>query len=116
MSEELFEKKFLLRMGNKVVHAVKIDKTMMSVTQGRFARLCVQVDLQKPLIPFIELLENLQNGEYEGLHITCFECGGYNHRKENCSRRVRLLESVDKDTPQQVQEGEKSTPGTSPSK
>lgn len=90
MSVELFEEKFLLQMDDKVVHAVKIEKTMMSVTQGRFARVCVQVELQKPLIPFIELLENLQKGEYEGLHITCFERGGYNHRKENCSRRVTL--------------------------
>lgn len=36
--------------------------------------------------------------------------------KEKCPRRVTLSESVDKDTPQQEQEGEKSTPETSPNK
>lgn len=55
-----------MHIGNKVGRSVKIDHTTLSVTRGQFARIYVQIDLQKPLLPFIELLGYLQNLNKKG--------------------------------------------------
>lgn len=44
------------------------------------------MDLQKPLIPIIQILGHNQSVEYEGLHQICFECGKYGHRIESCPK------------------------------
>lgn len=33
--------------------------------------------------------------EYEGLHIICFDCGGYGHRKENHPRVIAQKAATD---------------------
>lgn len=73
-------------MGNTIRKAVKIDDTTMTVRRGRYARVCVEVNLEPSLVPFIIVLACQQQVEYEGLHPICFECGKYRHRVENCSR------------------------------
>ncbi|XP_028786133.1 uncharacterized protein LOC114742047 [Neltuma alba] len=54
------------------------------VERGRYARICVEIDLQKKLIPRIISASALFNVEYEGLGLICFQCGRYGHRKEAC--------------------------------
>lgn len=94
---EPFDEDLLMKIGNKIGRVVKMDHTTMSVTKGRFVRVCVQIDLMKRQVLFIELSGHLQKVEYEGLHIICFECGGYNHRRDNCPRLVKekALDSVE---------------------
>lgn len=89
---ELFDKDILLKINNRVGQAVIVDQTTMSMTRERFANVCVQIDLRKQLVPFIEILGHLQKFEYEGLHIIFFECGGYGHRKDNCPKIIRQSE------------------------
>ncbi|KAI5680550.1 hypothetical protein M9H77_01777 [Catharanthus roseus] len=48
---EFFNQKFLLRMGNQLGKATKVDRTTTTVLRGQFARVCVEVDFNKPLIP-----------------------------------------------------------------
>lgn len=47
---------------------IKVDETTMIAVQGKFAKLCVEVDLHKPLVPFVLVKGHLQSVEYEGLH------------------------------------------------
>ncbi|KAF7811664.1 putative ribonuclease H protein At1g65750 family [Senna tora] len=54
------------------------------VERGRFARICVEVDLSKHLLAKFTLRKKTRRIEYEGLHMICFSCGVYGHRKENC--------------------------------
>lgn len=75
-------------MGNKLGKATKMDRTTASVLQGRFARVCVEVDLNEPLIPCTGLMGHVRRVEYKGLHIICFHCGRYGHHQEHCSRLV----------------------------
>ncbi|QHO03191.1 uncharacterized protein DS421_13g430210 [Arachis hypogaea] len=51
----------------------------VSQTSGKFARLCVELDLSKPL--HSKYLVNRRNYhiEYEGLHMICFTCGKFGH-------------------------------------
>ncbi|KAL4348041.1 hypothetical protein GQ457_17G013490 [Hibiscus cannabinus] len=63
---------------------VKIDYNTQEGGQGKFARLALLVDLNKPLCSCINIDGRLQKLEYEGLRQVCFECGIYGHGKENC--------------------------------
>ena len=50
--------------------------------KGRFARLCVQVNLDKPLIKTIYLGKLKQVIQYEGIGTLYFECGRIGHNRE----------------------------------
>ncbi|KAK4283808.1 hypothetical protein QN277_000720 [Acacia crassicarpa] len=62
------------------------DHTTMDakVERARYARICVELDLQKSLVPRVVAAGEVFNVEYEGLKLICFECGKYGHRKEVC--------------------------------
>lgn len=72
---EMFKEKILMRMGNKIGRAVKVDITLVAVVRGNFARICVEVDLSKPLKPNMMILGRVLIVEYEGLQKICFHCG-----------------------------------------
>lgn len=52
----------------------------MAASQGRYARVCVEIDLEVPLVPEIKALGFTQRVEYESLHLICFGCDKYGHR------------------------------------
>ncbi|KAI9084939.1 hypothetical protein K1719_033112 [Acacia pycnantha] len=47
----LFDKKFLLSLGNSIGKAIRLDVHTAQRSRGKFARMCVELDLTKPLIP-----------------------------------------------------------------
>ncbi|KAJ1424430.1 Zinc finger, CCHC-type [Sesbania bispinosa] len=44
----------------------------------------VQVDLREVLVSTFKLNKRIYRVEYEGLHLVCFHCGRYGHRKDVC--------------------------------
>lgn len=63
---------------------VKIDSNTTLAIRGIFARACVEVDLNKPLVGRILLDNNWQTMDYEGLHVICFNCDQYGHSLVGC--------------------------------
>ncbi|KAI9122550.1 hypothetical protein K1719_006390 [Acacia pycnantha] len=47
--------------------------------------MCVEVDLQKPLLPGFSHFGEERRFKYEGLHLVCFTCGRYGHRMDQCT-------------------------------
>ncbi|RZB50930.1 hypothetical protein D0Y65_047683 [Glycine soja] len=80
----LFNEKFLWRLGSTLGEMLKIDKVTTIQSRGKFARICVELDLDKPLQPKAIVREYLLNMQYEGLHVVCFKCGRYGHRERDC--------------------------------
>lgn len=91
-----YTKKILWRLGDRIGKTLKVDMNTMGeaelmrtrVERGRFARLCVEIDLQKKLIPRVICASALFNVEYEGLGLICFGCGRYGHRREACPAKA----------------------------
>lgn len=81
---ELFDEEVLSYMGDAIGKTIKVDDTTVAVSRGRYARVCVEIDLNAPLVPVIKVLGSLQRVEYEGLHLICFECGRYGHKQDMC--------------------------------
>lgn len=71
---EFLQENFLMQMENLVGYAVKVDPTTLSTSRGNFARVCIEIDFCKPLVPLISVIVHIQTVEYEGLHQICFNC------------------------------------------
>lgn len=85
---EFYNEKVLLELGSRLGKAVKVDHMTLRVAHGKYARVCVEIDLTQPLIPTVTLNGRIYKVEYEGLHLICFDCGRYGHRKEECNLNV----------------------------
>lgn len=81
---ECFDVWALKRIGNLLGKLLKIDTLTTSQNRGKFARLCVELDLTKPLEAFVQINQVWYNIEYEGLPEICYTCGLYGHKKESC--------------------------------
>lgn len=80
---ELFNDQFLWRLGSTPGVMLKIDRVMTIQARGCFTRICVEIDLFKPLQPKIIARGYLLNLQYEGLHLIYFNCGRYGYKDAN---------------------------------
>src|ERR1044072_7451068 len=77
---ELYNQEFLSRVGSKIGKMLKVDQLTSIHSRGKFARICVQIDLKKKFVPTVKVMGKVLNLEYEGLHQICFNCGNCGHR------------------------------------
>jgi hypothetical protein len=66
---------------------VKVDRNTLLQERGKYARVCVEVDLNKPLLAMFELKGEVYKVEYEGLHMLCRRCGKFGHYVEGCPEK-----------------------------
>lgn len=57
---------------------------MYTTERGRFARISVEINLNKKLITRLKIRNRTYLVEYEGINQICFSCGKYGHHKEVC--------------------------------
>ena len=74
----------LLHIGKSIGHVLRVDSHIATKMRGRYARICVQVDVDKPLVTAVLIGKFEQVVCYEGLQRLCFSCGRIGHRKESC--------------------------------
>ncbi|KAI9102267.1 hypothetical protein K1719_023469 [Acacia pycnantha] len=78
----LFDKKFLLNLGNVIGKAIKLDIHTAQRARGKFARMCVELDLTKPLVLEFEIEGQVLSIVYESLGMLCNKCGRFGHLRE----------------------------------
>lgn len=81
---ELCNPSFLSRIGSTLGVMLKVDDRL----SGKYARICVEIDLDGCLVSNIMIRGHRVNLQYEGLDGICFRCGRYGHKKGNCVGRV----------------------------
>ncbi|XP_058765952.1 uncharacterized protein LOC131639472 [Vicia villosa] len=103
---EYYDSRVLTFIGNRLGKAVKVDKNTVKQERGKYARMCVEVNLTKPLLAMFSIKGRRYKIEYEGLHLLCLHCGRYGHYKEGCPLLVKgkMVESN-----RSVEIGESST-------
>ena len=72
---KFYEHNALLKIGRAIGPVLRIDANTANGVRGRFAHLCVQVNLDKPLVKTIFLGKLKQVIQYGGIGTLCFECG-----------------------------------------
>ncbi|KAF3950081.1 hypothetical protein CMV_024118 [Castanea mollissima] len=84
-----YDSEALLIIDQTIGNVLRIDTHTETGTRGRYARLCIQVDIEKPLANAV-LVDNIEQPiTYEGLHRFYFSCGRIGHRREECVFRIR---------------------------
>lgn len=102
---EFFNAESLSMIGNLIGKTLKVDSVTYLKERGRFARICVELDLAKSLTPAIRIFGKARSIEYEGLHLICFHCGRYGHHQELCPDRQNVATHDAQDTKGGSEEG-----------
>ncbi|KAL7211244.1 hypothetical protein ACSBR2_014178 [Camellia fascicularis] len=84
---EYYNEKVLFHIAKALGVPLKVDIHTAMVARGKHARVCVEIDLRKPLISHFTIDKYTYGVEYERLHSLCFSCGRIGHRQESCSDR-----------------------------
>ena len=85
---EYYHKEALLHIGSGLGSVLHVDVNTATGTRGRFARICIQLDLEKPLARTVRVGKANVVVIYEGIGFLCFQCGKIGHRKKWCPNRV----------------------------
>ena len=81
---ELYETEVLRQIGESIGKVLRIDSHTALEARGKYARLCIQIDIDKPLVNTIVIGRFEQPVSYEGIQNLCFSCGRLGHRVEAC--------------------------------
>lgn len=85
---ELWGEFILRKLLKQVGYVIKIDPDSEDVYKGRFARVCVEVDISKALKMEIKYKRgnSIKSAliDYENLTDICYGCGQQDHQFENC--------------------------------
>lgn len=87
-----YSEDILLELGNLIGRTLKVDLNTLAhcnnqrnmVERGKFARVSVEIDLNKKLQSRFVVRSRVFTVEYEGLDTICFRCGKYGHGQEIC--------------------------------
>ncbi|KAK7362968.1 hypothetical protein VNO77_05093 [Canavalia gladiata] len=90
---DYYDRKFFYNLGNKIGKAIKVDEMTLRRARTMYARMCVEIDLNAPLVPAYEVDGNLLKIEYEGLHQICFACGKFGHEEIHCPKKKEELQN-----------------------
>ncbi|KAH1107992.1 hypothetical protein J1N35_011760 [Gossypium stocksii] len=83
----LYNHKIITEIGGMVGKVVKLDMNTDNRARGRFARMAVYIDLEKPLVLHLLINGRKQTVEYESLPTICFHCVRYGHTEIFCAFR-----------------------------
>ncbi|XP_019195841.1 PREDICTED: uncharacterized protein LOC109189684 [Ipomoea nil] len=86
---EYFDEEFLKKIGKTIGRPVKIDTTTSLASIGKFARICVEIDITKPLLSKFVLHFMDWPIEYEGINLICFKCERRGRTKNNVQPGAR---------------------------
>ena len=86
---EYYDVEALKEIGQAIGTVLRIDTHTATEARGRYARLCVQIDINKPLIYTVLIGKFQQSVVYEGIGKLCFSCGRVGHRRENCCYTIK---------------------------
>ena len=86
---EFYDAAVLREIGSAIGPVLRIDSYTASESRGSYARLCVQVDLEKPLITSMRVGKLVQKVTYEGVSTLCFQCGRLGYKQDPCLYHIK---------------------------
>ncbi|CAN1147573.1 hypothetical protein LINPERHAP2_LOCUS15955 [Linum perenne] len=72
------------RIGNYIGRTVRLDLATTEGARARYARVCVEIDISRPLLGKYIIDNRILLVEYESLENICYSCGFYGHKTDRC--------------------------------
>jgi hypothetical protein len=91
---EYYDESLLLALATAVGTPVKVDIHTLDASRGKFARVCVEINLEESVVGKFWFRDFWYHVEYEGLHLLCKSCGMYGHVARNCPTKISSQEKV----------------------
>jgi hypothetical protein len=85
---EYYDESLLLALASAIGSPVKVDMHTLDASRGKFARVCVEINLDEAVVGKVWFRNFWYHVEYEGLHLLCKSCGVYGHVARNCTNKV----------------------------
>ncbi|KAH7862251.1 hypothetical protein Vadar_002053 [Vaccinium darrowii] len=82
---EYYYEKNMFRIARRIGRPIRADSTTVETDRGRYARVCVEIDLSKPVKSKIIIEGKVYCVEYEHIPLMCFGCGRIGHRRDQCT-------------------------------
>ena len=86
---EFYDAAVLREIGSAIGPVLRIDSYTASKSRGSYARLCVQVDLEKPLITSVRVGRLVQKITYGVVSTLCFHRGHLGHKQDSCPYHIK---------------------------
>ncbi|KAL3502864.1 hypothetical protein ACH5RR_037313 [Cinchona calisaya] len=80
-----------MKAGSQLVKRLKVDNRTALEFRGKFASLCVQINLNQPLKQSVLIGDYAQEVQYEGISF-CYNCGFMGHIQESCEVSGKSLD------------------------
>lgn len=84
LPKEYYDPLIIKRAVNQIGSLLRVNGITALGMRSQFARICVQIDLEIPIPPYIWIGKWKQSIQIEGIDKLCFNCGIIGHRKESC--------------------------------
>ncbi|CAI0473739.1 unnamed protein product, partial [Linum tenue] len=81
---EFVNKEAVMRIGEAIGNPIRVDRATELGARAQFARVCVEVDLTRPLLSQYKIEGIKYLIQYEGLENICGECGVYGSKTDQC--------------------------------
>ncbi|XP_057443885.1 uncharacterized protein LOC130736047 [Lotus japonicus] len=88
-----YDESYLLSVARALGRPIKVDMNTLNADRGRFARICVELDLTLPVVGKVCIEGFWYKIEYEGLHVICTKCGCYGHHSRECKVFQPVIET-----------------------
>ncbi|XP_057733751.1 uncharacterized protein LOC130948905 [Arachis stenosperma] len=93
-----YQEQAMMRIASAIGVPIKVDLATKLAERGRYARVCVQINLGLPVIKHIIVEGVTHVVEYESLNLICNSCARYGHDMAQClGRDSREGKSADSD-------------------
>ena len=86
---EYYDAEVLRQLGRALGTVLRVDMHIATEAQGRYACVCVQVDVSKPLVTSVCIGQRNQLVTYEGVSKLCFSHSRLGHRNETCPYTIK---------------------------
>ncbi|XP_056696946.1 uncharacterized protein [Spinacia oleracea] len=83
---EYYDKDALYEIAKVIGKPIRVDYATDKVSRGKYARVCVEIDLRKPIITKVWVGGFWQPVVYENITALCFKCGKIGHVLERCDQ------------------------------
>ncbi|XP_021753703.1 uncharacterized protein LOC110719113 [Chenopodium quinoa] len=81
---EYYDKSALFEIAKLAGTPIRVDYATDRLTRGRYARVCIEIDLSKPLVTKVWIGGAWQHISYENITSLCFTCGKVGHVQSQC--------------------------------